>query len=136
VTRDQQALAIEIEARRGRDALRSAEILLASGMFADAVSRAYYGALHFARALLITSGEEPKAHAGVLRLISRDFVRTSKLAPELAQILSALEKQRTDADYTSEMVFTEAAARDDVERARRFVDVAAALLASEGWPSV
>jgi uncharacterized protein (UPF0332 family) len=136
VTREQQALSIEIEARRGRDALRSAEILLASGMFADAVSRAYYGALHFARALLITSGEEPKTHAGVLRLISRDFVRTSKLAPELGQILSALEKQRTDADYTSEMVFTEAAARADVERARRFIDAAAELLARDGWPSV
>jgi uncharacterized protein (UPF0332 family) len=104
-------------------------------MFADSVSRAYYGALHFARALLITSGEEPKTHAGVLRLISRDFVRTQKLAPDLAHILSALEKQRSDADYTSEMVFTDASAREDVERARRFIDAVRGLLESEGWAS-
>jgi uncharacterized protein (UPF0332 family) len=59
-------------------------------MYADAVSRAYYGALHFARALLATIDEEPKTHGGVLRLLSRDFVRTGQLEPEIAQLLSAL----------------------------------------------
>jgi uncharacterized protein (UPF0332 family) len=110
-------------------------ILLASGLFADAVSRAYYGALHFARALLVTTSEEPKTHAGVLRLVSRDFVRTNKLAPELAHILSNLEKQRSDADYMSEIVFTRETASEDLERARRFVDAAAAPLANDGWTS-
>jgi uncharacterized protein (UPF0332 family) len=116
VTRSQQVSAIEIECRRGRESFKSSEILLQSGLYADAVSRAYYGALHLARALLMTTSEEPKTHSGVLRLVSRDFVRTGKLAPELAQLLSGLEKQRSDADYTAEVVFTAGSAAEDVER--------------------
>jgi uncharacterized protein (UPF0332 family) len=133
VTRSQQVSAIEVEVKRGRDSFKSSEILLQSGLYADAVSRAYYGALHFARALLLTTTEEPKTHAGVLRLISRDFVRTGKLAPELAQLLSGLEKQRSDADYTAEIVFTAASAAEDVARARRFMEAVSMLLISEGW---
>lgn len=133
MTRAQQAVAIQIETRRGRESFKAAELLLQSDLYADAVSRAYYGALHFARALLITVGDEPKTHGGVLRLFSRDFVRTNKLVPELAHILSGLEKQRSDADYTSEVVFTQALAAEEVARAARFIEAASALLASEGW---
>jgi uncharacterized protein (UPF0332 family) len=133
MTRVQQALAIETEVNRGRESFKSSEILLQSGLYADAVSRAYYGALHFARALLLTTSEEPKTHSGVLRLISRDFVRSGKLQPEIAQLLSALEKQRSDADYTAEIVFTATAAAEDVARARSFMEAVSSLLMSEGW---
>jgi len=133
MTGSQIALAIQIETKRGRDSFKSAEILLAAGMYADAVSRAYYGALHFARALLLTADEEPKTHGGVVRLISRDFVRTGELAPEVAQLLSALEKQRSDADYTAELVFTQASAAQDIARSGQFIDAIAELLTRKGW---
>jgi uncharacterized protein (UPF0332 family) len=41
--------ALAAECTRGGEALESAEILLAAGKLADAVSRAYYAAFHFAR---------------------------------------------------------------------------------------
>jgi len=41
------------EAAVGDDALRAAEALLALGLHNDAVSRAYYAAFHYARALLL-----------------------------------------------------------------------------------
>jgi uncharacterized protein (UPF0332 family) len=44
---------------RGEDALEAAEILLSSGKLADAISRAYYAAFHYARALLLSLGEDP-----------------------------------------------------------------------------
>lgn len=43
--------------------MESAELLLTANQLADAVSRAYYGAFHYARLLLF--GEEPVTHAGV-----------------------------------------------------------------------
>ena len=46
---------IAIETARGDEALESAEILLVAQKRRDAVSRAYYGAFHYARALLLTS---------------------------------------------------------------------------------
>ena len=86
--------------------MQSAELLLAANMFADAVSRAYYGAFHYARALLLMLGEEPVTHAGVERLLHRDVVRAGILSADVARQFARLQKMRLDADYTSEFVFT------------------------------
>jgi uncharacterized protein (UPF0332 family) len=53
------------EAALGDDALRAASALVALGLYNDASSRAYYAAFHYARALLLLSGLEPKTHRGV-----------------------------------------------------------------------
>jgi uncharacterized protein (UPF0332 family) len=133
VTGDSKKQNIAIERERGDGSLRSAEVLLREALYADAVSRAYYAAFHYARALLLTLGEEPVTHAGVERLLHRDLVRNGTLAPDIARILGRLMKNRLDADYTSEVVFTREAAQDEIDAARRFVDVANAHLAAGGW---
>jgi uncharacterized protein (UPF0332 family) len=115
---------------RARAALAAAELLLDGGFYADAVSRAYYAALHAAQALLASVGLEAKAHDGVHTLIGRHFVRAGKLSPELARILSRIGADRDDADYEPESVFTEQIAQADIEEARRFVDAASALMTS------
>lgn len=88
MTGDQKKLALDAELARGDDGIEEAELLFAASKLAGAVSRAYYGAFHYARALLITVGEEPRSHNGLTRLLQRDFVRTSRLAPEVAALLS------------------------------------------------
>ena len=50
------------EASLGDDALRAAEALLALALYNDSVSRSYYAAFHYARALLLVEGLEPKTH--------------------------------------------------------------------------
>ncbi len=124
---------IAIERERGDGSLRSAEVLLREGLYADAVSRAYYAAFHYARALLLTIGEEPITHAGVERLLHRDLVRGGAMAPDVARLLGRLMKNRLDADYTSEVVFTREAAQEEIDAARRFVEAAIAQLAAGGW---
>lgn len=49
MTEENRAKNIAIEAGRGDESLDSARILLAAGKYADSVSRAYYGAFHYAR---------------------------------------------------------------------------------------
>ena len=44
------------EAALGDDALRAASALVELGLHNDAVSRAYYAAFHYARALLLVAG--------------------------------------------------------------------------------
>jgi uncharacterized protein (UPF0332 family) len=113
--------------------MRAAELLLAENMFADAVSRAYYGAFHYARALLLMLGEEPVTHAGVERLLHRDVVRSGILDPDIARQFGRLQKMRLDADYTSEFVFTAHGAGEDVAAARQFVDASRQILQDRGW---
>ena len=124
---------IAIEVSRGDMAMQSAELLLAANMFADAVSRAYYGAFHYARALLLMLGEEPVTHAGVERLLHRDVVRAGILSADVARQFARLQKMRLDADYTSEFVFTAIGANDDVASARQFVSASRQILQERGW---
>jgi uncharacterized protein (UPF0332 family) len=133
VTAENAKKNIAIERERGDGSLRSAEVLLREGLYADAVSRAYYAAFHYARALLLTIGEEPITHAGVERLLHRDLVRGGAMAPDVARLLGRLMKNRLDADYTSEVVFTREAAQEEIDAARRFVEAAIAQLAAGGW---
>lgn len=133
MTDENKKKSIAAECARGTDALESAEILLAAGKLADAVSRAYYAAFHFARALLLTRAEEPRTHSGVDRLLQRDFVRTGLLDPRLGKRFAGLQRFRQDADYSAEFVFTDEGAREEVEAARAFVAAARELLQRDGW---
>jgi len=63
------------------------------------VSRAYYAAFHYARALLLTVGLEPKTHRGVVDLVVEHFERPGRLAPEIASALARLQTFRGLADY-------------------------------------
>jgi uncharacterized protein (UPF0332 family) len=133
VTSENRRKNIESEVRRGDEALKSAQLLLAAGQLADAVSRAYYAAFHFARGLLFMLGEEARTHGGVERLLQRDLVRTGRLDPDKARLLSRLLQFRLEADYTAEYVFTERGVAEDVEAATQFVAEARRLLVAEGW---
>ncbi len=124
---------IGVQLARGKESLESADILLAAGKYADAVSRAYYGAFHHACALLLMSGQQARRHGGVERLLQRDLVRTGKLDAAVARSYAHLLKDRQDADYGAETVFTPALTAERVEAARVFCSAARQLLVSEGW---
>jgi uncharacterized protein (UPF0332 family) len=133
MTEENRRANVQREVSRGDETLESAELLLAAGKSADAVSRAYYGAFHYARALLLTLGEEPITHSGVETLLHRHWVRTGRLDPEIARRFSKLQKMRIDADYAADFVFTQVGAGEEVGVARDFVRAARALLAGGGW---
>lgn len=133
MTNENRRANIAIEIARGDESMRSAELLLAANMLADAVSRAYYGAFHYARALLLMFGEEPVTHVGVERLLHRDIVRPGILDADIARQFGRLQKMRLDADYTSEFVFTAQGANEDVEAARQFIETSRRILRDRGW---
>jgi uncharacterized protein (UPF0332 family) len=133
VTKDQKRVNITAEIARGESALRSAELLLTAGELADAISRAYYAAFHHARALLLTAGVEAKTHAGVERLLQRDFVHAGTLGPEVASLLSKLQTFRQNADYVVEYVFTAEMAREQLDDAETFISAVRASLIAGGW---
>jgi uncharacterized protein len=116
------------EATLGDDALRAAEALLGLGLANDAVSRAYYAAFHYARALLLLEGLEPKTHRGVVSLLGSHFEVSGRLAAGRVSELAALQTFRSIADYDSRDRLSLARAEAQVATARGFVDAARAIL--------
>lgn len=78
--------------------------------------------------MVLASGEEPRSHVGLERLLHRDVVRTGALSADVAKLFSRLLKFRQDADYTAEFVFTPAGAAEEVAAAEAFVAAAREML--------
>ena len=102
--------------------LAAAASLLASGMFRIAVARTYFAVFHAARACLFAADLEPTRHAGVQHLFNLHFVRTGSFESATSRLLARLQKYREEADYASAFVIDAAAATEELDAARRFVE--------------
>ena len=83
---------------RAREAVRAAETLLAAGLHGDAVSRTYYAAFHYVRALLFARGLESRSHAGVFHLLNREFLKPGLLPHVSNWQLAGLQRSREMGD--------------------------------------
>lgn len=110
------------EAAHGDEALAAARCLAENGFLRDAVSRSYYAAFHWARAILMLKGLEPKTHRGVVQLFSLHFVKDGPLSEETTTWLSHLETYRELSDYTSSVTFTSEQAGEEISRAEKFIE--------------
>lgn len=133
MTEDNQKRAIRDEVERADQALRAADALLGLGLFADAVSRAYYGAFHLLRALLLSRGVEPKTHAGAIHLFNVELVRKGVFASSHNRLLGGLQRARELADYDAAIAFSAEDAGNEVRDARAFAAEALSFLRDEGW---
>jgi uncharacterized protein (UPF0332 family) len=115
-----KANAVE-EGQRGDECLAEAEYLLQGGFCNAAVSRAYYAAFHWARAVLMLKGLEPKTHRGAIQLLQLHFVETGALSAEDAAAIGQLETYRELSDYHAKVSFDERRANAEIGRARRFI---------------
>ena len=124
---------VSAEIERGEQSLDAAEALVGRGLLKDAISRAYFAALHHAFALLILARAESRTHGGVAQLLSLHYVKPGKLTAERADDLARLAQFRGEADYNRFFMLTEEGAAAEVLVARRFCHDARALLEREGW---
>jgi uncharacterized protein (UPF0332 family) len=122
-------IALEIE--RGDEALKSAETLLAAGLYRDAMSRTYYAVMHYARAVLVTKNCSPKSHQGVLQLFSQHFIKTGEIAVDTGRILARQQKFREESDYTVESRFSAEAIEIEIADSRLFREECVLLITAE-----
>ena len=116
------------EGKRGDEAMRAAKFLLSGGFHGDAVSRAYYASFHWARALLLSKGIEPRTHRGVIQMFCLHFVKDGPLDEAVATALASLETSRELSDYESTARFSESQAERLVAKAERFIEVCRPLI--------
>lgn len=64
-----------------------------------AVNRLYYAIFHASTALLISTGNHTRTHAGTMRLIMLNYVKTRVLSQEEGNLISSLFNMRHTGDY-------------------------------------
>lgn len=116
------------------DAADEARLLLQSGHYRGAVSRAYYAVFTAARVLLVEREGYPESdirrHSAVLRLFSDHFVRTGFFDRALGRRLHVLSEERASADYQPVPV-SENDARQALDFMERFLNRASELREQE-----
>lgn len=113
---------LHAEWQRAHLALRAADLLFAAGLYADAVSRAYYATMHAAKAALLVHNVMPESHRAVRRLFGQMLIQTGELEKAWADILAEEYTQREVADYDAAEVFEATEAGELVRDAHRFIE--------------
>jgi uncharacterized protein (UPF0332 family) len=114
--------AIDALGEKAWAALSDAEVLLERGSPEATINRGYYSVFQAARAALLTEGESPDTHSGVLRRFGYHFVRTGQVSDEVGSILTTAQSMRGEADYDAFSDFRREEAHELVEKARRFIE--------------
>jgi len=94
--------------------------LYKDGFYEDAVSRAYYGVFHIAKAALLLMGDDPKIHDGVLHLFGLRFIKSEILDKKLGVILRKLKEMRETADYNVLAYSSEKEVKEAIHEAEYF----------------
>ena len=94
-----------LEWRRGQASLGAADSCRRDGYYADAVSRAYYGVLHGARAALELQGFTTETHRATRNLFGQYVATTGRVESRWGHVIGELADARTDADYKTGMTF-------------------------------
>jgi uncharacterized protein (UPF0332 family) len=101
--------------------LKSAEILLDAGQWADAVSRAYYVVYHAISAVLFSQDLVFSSHAQSIGAFNKQFVKTGIFPKDFGRILVKIQMDRENADYRVSAAISEELARDDVTKAKEIL---------------
>lgn len=110
------------EWNRARESLRAAETLTRDGLYADAISRAYYAILHAAKAGLHVHDVAAESHPAVRRMFGLHLVKPGEIEPEWSAYLTASLDDRLAADYDVETSFSEEDTRSECRRSREFLN--------------
>ena len=110
------------EWHRGLESLDATRLCQENGLYADAISRAYYAVMHAAKALLELQDITAESHEGVRNLFGYNVVISGLVERHWGGEIRELSELRMIADYNVEAVFTEPDGRSAYERAEAFLD--------------
>ena len=105
--------------KKAHTAKDAAALLLDSGFYDGAISRAYYGMFYLAKAALPSKGIETSSHHETNGSFGREFAKTNLLPRKLHAFLLEAQGERSDADYLLQSSFE----REDVDAQTENLDI-------------
>lgn len=106
------------------DSLKAADILLREGYSGFAASRAYYTMFYVAEAFLEGEGLAYSKHSAVIAAFGEKFAHAGKVPAELHRFLLEAQESRHDGDYGPRKAVSLQLAREHIQHAKRFMEVA------------
>lgn len=107
--------------RRADQALRAANTLLAEGLLADSVSRAYYAMFHAATAILYHYGLKAKSHSSAISLFGEHIVKSGLVDKEVGKSLRRAFDMRQKSDYGIDIDLPREMVKELISEAEQFV---------------
>jgi len=96
---EERQLLAEKELSASCQAWDAAEVLVHQRLYRDALSRAYFGLFHAARALLLSEGYDARGPNTVLEVLSLRFAGTGEMPPEAPAVLARGQRYRELCDF-------------------------------------
>ncbi len=109
------------EWRRAQESLTATWLCQSNGLYANAISSAYFSVMHGAKAGLELRDVTARTHKGVGSMFSLYLVRTGLIESEWGALISHLGNLRIAAEYDVEEAFTEPDGHSAYERAEAFL---------------
>lgn len=119
---------------KAQDAIEAAELLLRNGKNSVAAGRAYYAMFYVAEALLFEKGMEFRRHSGVHGAFGDHFAKSGELDSKFHRYLLDAFESRLEADYGVDIVLSESAVEEMIERAKEFLVTARQYLGERKSP--
>lgn len=123
MTLDQQELLM-----KARDSLAAARLLSDGGYPGFAASRAYYTMFYVAQAFLEGEGLSFSKHSGVIAAFGQHFAHTGRAPVTFHRFLIDAQRLRQSGDYDTHDHVTPEQAREQIDRAQQFLEVAERLI--------
>ena len=125
-------LRIKLEIDKAEESLRGSRLLLASKLYDEAVSSAYYAMFHLTKAVLLSVKEEPSTHHGLITLFGLRFIKAELIEKIYSDMLIDAKEAREASNYDAARKSTGDEASEIVENADKFRQRILACLKEKG----
>ena len=109
---------------KANNSIKAAQILFNEEIYDVSTSRAYYAMFYLAEAFLISEGLSFSKHSAVISKFGERFAKTNRLPSEYHRYLIEAQQSRIRADYDAAFNPTEVEAKENIERAIVFLELA------------
>lgn len=115
---------------KAQESIDAARLLLRGRFPAFAVSRAYYAMFYAIQALLEGEGLAFSKHSAVISAFGKHFVKSGRVVAQFHRYILDAWEARHEGDYAPVSKITSDAAKEHVEHAAKFLEMAKSLMAS------